>query len=371
MRVARARGRRDDRAGDRARPRPSRRRSTRSCCSTSTGRAPSAVATPTAAARREAAASTPSARRPRCTRARGLRRARQLGLLPGQPRRDARLPGGGLPLRRPRRPVLDDRAPARARPASSSEAGLLAVLGIGSAPGKTNLMARAGRCRELGRRASSRDAMSSRPGGTSTRRRASASPYALRTLIDELTMRAGRDPRRRGRGDRAAEPRRRGGLRRADRRGRDDLHAALRDAHLRRQLRLPRGQLPAVAAAGAARATARARRRAREEIEPRPPQAVPPSARHGRGSHGRGDATGRAVRVRAVDPAASSVGPRRRRSSRRPRRRRRRCGCWRAARSTRAARCPGALHRPRRPLRRARAAGLRASTVKIAEEVAA
>ena len=51
---------------------------------------------------------------------RGLRRARQLGQLPGQPRRDGGLPGGGLSLPRPRRAVLDDRPPARARPAIRS-----------------------------------------------------------------------------------------------------------------------------------------------------------------------------------------------------------------------------------------------------------
>ena len=49
----------------------------------------------------------------------GLRGARQLGLLPDQPGRDARLSRGALPLHRPRRALLDDRAAARARPASS------------------------------------------------------------------------------------------------------------------------------------------------------------------------------------------------------------------------------------------------------------
>ena len=56
-----------------------------------------------------AAARSPSARR--------LRRADQLGLLPAQRRRDGGLPDGRLPLPRPRRALLDDRAAARRRPA--------------------------------------------------------------------------------------------------------------------------------------------------------------------------------------------------------------------------------------------------------------
>ena len=64
-------------------------------------------------------------------------------------------------------------------------AGLLGVLGIGSAPGKTNLMARiaaeklGGRAESIHVSAAGRDL--DPPGGFSV-------PYALRTLIDELTM---------------------------------------------------------------------------------------------------------------------------------------------------------------------------------------
>jgi len=64
-------------------------------------------------------------------------------------------------------------------------AGLLAVLGIGSAPGKTNLMARVaaeqlgGRAEAIHVSAAGRDL--DPPSGFSV-------PYALRTLIDELTM---------------------------------------------------------------------------------------------------------------------------------------------------------------------------------------
>lgn len=65
-----------------------------------------------------------------------------------------------------------------------AEAGLLALLGIGSAPGKTNLMA-AQAARELDRVEAIHVAAAGRdldpPAGFSV-------PYALRTLIDELTM---------------------------------------------------------------------------------------------------------------------------------------------------------------------------------------
>jgi saccharopine dehydrogenase (NAD+, L-lysine-forming) len=65
-----------------------------------------------------------------------------------------------------------------------AEAGLLAVLGIGSAPGKTNLMALRAR-RELGEVDSIHVSAAGRdldpPPGFSV-------PYALRTLIDELTL---------------------------------------------------------------------------------------------------------------------------------------------------------------------------------------
>ena len=47
----------------------------------------------------------------------------------------------GVPLPRPRRPLPRHRRAARACTASSRRAGLLAILGIGSSPGKTNLMA--------------------------------------------------------------------------------------------------------------------------------------------------------------------------------------------------------------------------------------
>jgi saccharopine dehydrogenase (NAD+, L-lysine-forming) len=76
--------------------------------------------------------------------------------------------------------------------------GLLALLGIGSAPGKTNLMAKAGVRSLLGAGAAAGDGR--RPSGVDSVRVAAAGrdldppsgfsvPYALRTLLDELTMR--------------------------------------------------------------------------------------------------------------------------------------------------------------------------------------
>jgi lysine 6-dehydrogenase len=66
-----------------------------------------------------------------------------------------------------------------------AEAGLLAVLGIGSSPGKTNLMA-ALAVRELGGRV---DAIHVSAAGRDLDPPASESfPYALRTLLDEVTM---------------------------------------------------------------------------------------------------------------------------------------------------------------------------------------
>ena len=107
----------------------------------------------------------------------GCRRARQLGELPRQPRRDARLPRGRLPLHRPRRALLDDRRPARAV-GRVRGAGLLALLGMGSSPGKTNVMA-ARAVRRAGRdaAASRRDRRRPRPRSA---RRARASPTRCR-----------------------------------------------------------------------------------------------------------------------------------------------------------------------------------------------
>ena len=136
-------------------------------------------------------------------------------------------------------------------------AGLVAVLGIGSSPGKTNLMALEAVRRLEGEIESVHVAAAGRdpeaPPGLSL-------PYALRTLIDELTMapvavREGKPVE--------LEPLSPGGVvdyGPADRRGRDDLHAPLRAAHLPRQLRLPRDELPSVARAGALRPPRRADR---------------------------------------------------------------------------------------------------------------
>ena len=94
---------------------------------------------------------------------------------------------------------------------------------------------------------------------------------------------------------------------------RDDPHPALRAAHLRRQLRLPRGELQALAVAGSPRdapgAGGGARRRRSGE---RAAEAVPPSAQDGLRAPGRG------VRRRTVGTgsgghrADGGVGPGRR-----------------------------------------------------------
>ena len=149
----------------------------------------------------------------------------------------ARVPRGGLPLHRPRRPVLAHRRPDGTRIAEFEQAGLLAILGMGSSPGKTNVMARRA-CRELTGSdfgpvesidviAGGRDL--SPPDGLSA-------PYAVRTLVDELTMspiviRDGEtveiEPMASGRRHR---------LSRSDRPSGDDPHDPLGDADVRPEL---------------------------------------------------------------------------------------------------------------------------------------
>ena len=113
-------------------------------------------------------------------------------------------------------------------------AGLLALLGMGSSPGKTNVMA-ARAVRELGVTPERVDVWPRAV--TSTRRTGRAIPYAPRTLVDELTMApmASRDGR-----PEELEPLQDGGdrLPRPHRPRRDHLHPALRGPHLPRELRL-------------------------------------------------------------------------------------------------------------------------------------
>ena len=135
--------------------------------------------------------------------ARGMRRSGQLGELPGQPGGDGRLSRGGMPLPRPRRPLLDDRLASSSSRPSSRAAGLLALLGIGSAPGKTNLMAETA-VRQLGavralserrRGTGSTRCTSSRPGAISIRRRVQRSLRASDPA--RRARRCGRGPARR------------------------------------------------------------------------------------------------------------------------------------------------------------------------------
>ena len=137
------------------------------------------------------------------------------------------------------------------------QAGLLALLGMGSSPGKTNVMARRA-CRELtGQR--------QRAGGVDRRDRRGARPHAARGLQRSLRGSnadrrahdgADRDPRRRAPGGGADVQRRGDRLSRADRPGGGNSHDPLRDAHLRRELRMPQRRVQALAGAGAARAPA-------------------------------------------------------------------------------------------------------------------
>ena len=127
-------------------------------------------------------------------------------------------------------------------------------------------------------------------------------PYALQTLVDELTMRAGRRARTASRSRSSRSRRRRSRLRRADRARRDDLHAALRAAHVPRELRLRAGELPPVARRRRCWSALREldRRTGASEIEAAARAALPPSSdtRFVHVVEALGD--GRAVRVRAV-----------------------------------------------------------------------
>ena len=139
-------------------------------------------------------------------------------------------------------------------------AGLLAVLGIGSSPGKTNLMA-ARAVRELGDQPDTIDvAAAGRDFGAPADGRLRP-PYAIQTLLDELTLEPvvlrGSDATR-------IVPLTPGGeldFGRPDRLGRDDLHAAFGAGDVRREFRLPQRELPPVAGRPAAGAPAGARRR--------------------------------------------------------------------------------------------------------------
>ena len=200
-------------------------------------------------------------------------------------------------------------------------AGLTAVLGIGSAPGKTNLMALEA-VRRLDAPVQTVDVAAAgrdpdAPPGLSL-------PYALRTLLDELSM-----PPMVVRDGEPVElapltPAGTVDFGAADRRGGHDLHAALRAAHLPRELRLQRGQLQAVAEAGA------------------------------RGAPDRADRLRRPTRsgARSPRPARPRPRPTRCTSPRPPPRTAAACGCPASPRPTRAgawaaAWCP--RRRPRRP----------------------
>src|ERR1039458_11802 len=125
------------------------------------------------------------------------------------------------------------------------DAGLLAVLGIGSSPGKTNLMALRA-LQELGDQAGEIDSIEVAAAGRDPRATDDAGPRpapprrrptapALRDPDAARRADAGPDRAARRPPDRDPAPAagRRDRLRRSDRHGRDDLHAALRARHLR------------------------------------------------------------------------------------------------------------------------------------------
>ena len=201
-------------------------------------------------------------------------------------------------------------SPARARRPSSSAAGLLALLGIGSAPGKTNLMAKTA-VRQLGRGPGAEE----RGAGT---RIDSVHVFAAGRDLDpplgiQRSLRAsdparraddaaGRPARRPPAGDRAAQ-RMAEWSTSASRSARGEtihtLHSELR--HVRRQLRLSRGELQALPVARpAGRASGSDRR-----LRGRGP--APSSRGHAALGHGRSRCTwsrprpeGARSRVRAV-----------------------------------------------------------------------
>ena len=170
-------------------------------------------------------------------RARGLRRARQRRELPPEPRRDGGLRSragchyidlGGLYWMTARQLELHDAL--RARPGCSR------CSGSGSSPGKTNVMAARGGARAARRRAVASIHVAA-AGRDPSAARGCALPYALRTLLDELTMapvvlddgEPARARAARARAASCASPSRSA--------TRDDPHAALRAADLRLELR--------------------------------------------------------------------------------------------------------------------------------------
>ncbi len=229
-----------------ARPRGSRMRSPSSCCSTSIASVRRRSRRSTAAARPAAAAADASDPADLADAIRGLRRARQLGQLPVQPEAMRGLPRGGLPLPRPRRPVLgrpaqqlEPRAaarPLRARPACSP------CSASAPRPGKTNLMARSAPSASW----ASVDSMDVSAGGPRPRPAARLQRSVRAAHPDRRAdPAAGRDPRRRGRGDRAAERRRR------------RWTSASRSARLRRSTRCTPRCSPSATASAAASASFR------------------------------------------------------------------------------------------------------------------
>ena len=161
-----------------------------------------------------------------------------------------RLPRGRLPLHGPRRPIPRDHRAARAQSARVRAGRPARPPGGRSAPGKTNLLA----ARAVRSSAASRPRSRSRRGGRDLDPPGElAFPYALRTLLDEITMAPNGADQRQAEGDAAAPGRPARRLRGADRRGRHHLHLAFRVLHVRRQFPGAQRDLCALAVTNGAR----------------------------------------------------------------------------------------------------------------------
>ena len=205
MRVVRPRRGRHDRPGDRARPRLVRTRSTSCCCSTSTRprrcgrrgdrrRQGPRRGAPTRATRRRSRPRSRASTRSSTRRATGSTSTRHGACLRAGVHY---LDLGGLYH------VTASSQLAAAMRGRSSRAGLLALLGIGSSPGKTNLMA-VQAARELGGRSDALHVIGRRP-----RHEPAGRPQLSLRAPDpdrRADAAAGRDPRRRAGRDRAADP---------------------------------------------------------------------------------------------------------------------------------------------------------------------
>ena len=238
-------------------------------------------------------------------------------------------------------------------------AGLLALLGIGSSPGKTNLMAQRAieRTRRRARRGRADRGRRRWAGSGCGGRRPAAAPVRTADAARRADAVADRAPRGPADRARAATTGRGGRFRRADRPRGHDLHAALRAADVRRQLRLP------VARASGCRSPRPCSAGCGSSSGCLPTMSPPPLARRRRRRTRRCRCISSRPRPSPAWP--SPCVPRRNRisglaaRSSRPRLRPRpRFGCSRGEARRRRGAAARAMHRPGRDVRRARVAWL-------------